>query len=399
MKTADFDYNLPEELIAQQPAEPRDSSRLMVVDRGSGRIEHSEFRRLGEYLQAGDLLVANDTRVIQARVRARRSGTGGRVEFLLLRRLSDGVWQGVGRPGRRMRPGERYKVEGADVGVEVRGRAEDGTLTLRLSSEEGMEEWGETPLPPYIREPLGDAERYQTVYAREPGSAAAPTAGLHFTRELMEGLEVAGGGPGVCDAARGVGHVSSCHGGGPTTTSDSQGVLPAGFGDGGEDQRLSDGGGGRVVAVGTTSVRTLEQAGIWLRGEGEEGRRAGFRVGGTADSAGVQFSDGGRDDDELSPAAINDADDDGGIRGQEAADGGVRRSDTRAVPVLQLWGCDADSLIAEQGWGMGLREGGGCDGDDNVITYGVIRIRIHTDIETHRRRDENGAGEAGRSAI
>ena len=125
MKTADFDYFLPEALIAQHPVEPRDSSRLMVVHRGSGRIEHSEFRRLGEYLWAGDLLVANDTRVIQARLRARRREMGGRVEFLLLRQLSPGVWQGVGRPGRRMRPGERYEVEGTDVEVEVRGRDED----------------------------------------------------------------------------------------------------------------------------------------------------------------------------------------------------------------------------------------------------------------------------------
>ena len=142
MRTADFDYYLPEKLIAQHPVEPRDSSRLMVVDRASGRVEHSEFRRLGEYLRAGDLLVANDTRVIQARLRARRIGTGGRVEFLMLRRLSAGVWQGVGRPGRRMRSGERYEVEGTDVEVEVKERGEDGTLTLGLSTEEGMEEWG-----------------------------------------------------------------------------------------------------------------------------------------------------------------------------------------------------------------------------------------------------------------
>ena len=188
MKTSDFDYHLPAELIAQHPVEPRDDSRLLVLDRASGRIEHSVFRRLGEYLKAGDLLALNDTRVVRGRLRARRKGTGGRVEFLLLRRLAAGVWQGVGRPGRRMRPGEWYDVDASDVEVEVRERREDGTLTLGLSTEVGMEEWGETPLPPYIRQPLGNSERYQTVYARDPGSAAAPTAGLHFTKDLMDGL-------------------------------------------------------------------------------------------------------------------------------------------------------------------------------------------------------------------
>ncbi len=242
----------------------------MVVDRASGRIEHSEFRRLGEYLRAGDLLVANDTGVIQARLRAKRKGTGGRVEFLLLRRLSAGVWQGMGRPGRRMRRGECYEVEGADVGVEVRGRAEDGTLTLRLSSEEGMEEWGETPLPPYIREPLGEPERYQTVYAREPGSAAAPTAGLHFTAELMGGLESKGVGLAYVtlhvgldtfrpvteeDPRRHQIHKEFCRV--DTVTAEKIDAC----------RRRGD----RVVAVGTTSVRTLEQAGIWLRGKGQKG--------------------------------------------------------------------------------------------------------------------------------
>ena len=148
MKTSDFDHHLPPELIAQHPVEPRDDSRLLVLDRASGRIEHSVFRRLGGYLSAGDLMALNDTRVIRGRLRARRKGTGGRVEFLLLRRLSAGVWQGVERPGRRLHPDERYEVDDADVEVEVRERREDGTLTLGLSTEVGMEEWGETPLPP-----------------------------------------------------------------------------------------------------------------------------------------------------------------------------------------------------------------------------------------------------------
>ena len=273
MKTSDFDYHLPPELIAQQPMEPRDASRLMVVDRARGRIEHSVFRRLGEHLQTGDLLVVNDTRVIQGRLRARRMGTGGRVEFLLLRRLSAGIWQGVGRPGRRMRPGERYEVEAVDVEVEVRERGEDGTLMLGVSTEVGMEEWGETPLPPYIRQTLRHPERYQTVYARDPGSAAAPTAGLHFTRELMEGL-----------ASQGVDRAYlTLHVGldtfRPVTEEDPRrhrihkeycqlDLVAA--------EKINDcwRGGGRVVAVGTTSVRTLEQAGVWLRERGAEAMTA-----------------------------------------------------------------------------------------------------------------------------
>ncbi|MCZ6534757.1 MAG: S-adenosylmethionine:tRNA ribosyltransferase-isomerase, partial [Chloroflexi bacterium] len=192
MKTSDYDYYLPLELIAQTPAEPRDSSRLLVLHRASGRIEHSRFDRLGEYLRAGDLLVLNDSRVIPARIHARQRDSRRRAEFLLLRRMEPGTWQAIGRPGRRLRVGERYVVEASEVAIEVVERCEDGTLVLRLSTEEGMEEWGQVPLPPYIHRPLEDRERYQTIYAREPGSAAAPTAGLHFTRELMYGLSSQG---------------------------------------------------------------------------------------------------------------------------------------------------------------------------------------------------------------
>ena len=247
--------------------EPRDDSRLLVLDRASGRIEHSVFHRLGEYLKAGDLLTLNDTRVIRGRLRAKRKGTGGRVEFLLLRRLSAGVWQGVGRPGRRLHPGERYEVDVADVEVEVREKGEDGTLTLGLSTEEGMEGWGQTPLPPYIRQSLGDPERYQTVYARDPGSAAAPTAGLHFTRDLMDGL-----------ASQGVERAYlTLHVGldtfRPVTEEDPRQhqihrELCRLEAEAAENINTCRRSGGRVVAVGTTSVRTLEQAGIWSRRRG-----------------------------------------------------------------------------------------------------------------------------------
>ena len=267
MKTADFHYHLPAELIAQQPVDPRDVSRLMVLDRASGRIEHSVFRRLGEYLQTGDLLALNDTRVIRGRLRARRIGTGGRVEFLLLRRLSAGVWQGVGRPGRRLHPGQRYEVDAADVEVEVREKWEDGTLTLGLSTEVGMEGWGQTPLPPYIRQPLEDPERYQTVYARDPGSAAAPTAGLRFTRDLMDGL----GSQGVERAYLTL-HVGLDTFRTVTEETPRRHRIQREFcrleAEAAENINACRRSGRRVVAVGTTSVRTLEQAGIWSRQRG-----------------------------------------------------------------------------------------------------------------------------------
>ncbi len=243
---------------------------MMVVDRATGRIGHSVFHRLGEFLRVGDLLVMNDTRVIQGRLRARRMGTGGRAEFLLLRRVSEGMWQGVGRPGRRMRAGERFEVERVGVEVEVQGRGEDGTLTLALSSEVGMEEWGETPLPPYIREPLGDPERYQTVYAKDPGSAAAPTAGLHFTDELMDGLELQG-----VDRAYVTLHVGLDTFRPVTEEDPRRHQIHKEFcrldSAAAEKINACRRRGGRVVAVGTTSVRTLEQAGVWLQEEGQEG--------------------------------------------------------------------------------------------------------------------------------
>ena len=269
MKTSEFDYHLPAELIAQTPVEPRDSSRLLVLHRSSGRIEHTFFDGLGRYLEAGDLLALNDTRVIQGRLRARRKESGGRVEFLLLRRIGQGLWQAVGRPGRRLKAGEWYVVESGDVEVEVRERGDDGTLMLHLSTEEGMERWGETPLPPYITRCLEDPERYQTIYAREPGSAAAPTAGLHFTRELMEGL-----------ASQGVNRVYlTLHVGldtfRPVESEDPRmhkihkeycRVDPIAAAVINSTRRQ----GGKVVAVGTTSVRTLEQAALWSAGQAAE---------------------------------------------------------------------------------------------------------------------------------
>ncbi len=195
MRTGDFDYHLPVHLIAQTPAEPRDSSRLLVLHRDTGRREHRRFHELPRCLREGDVLVFNDSRVIPARLYGMREDTGGSVEVLLLSRIQSGVWRAIGKPARSLVPGRRFVLDGqAGVGawMEVLEVSEDDTLTLRLSSEEAVERVGHVPLPPYIHSTLEDPERYQTVYARIPGSVAAPTAGLHFTPELMRELETAG---------------------------------------------------------------------------------------------------------------------------------------------------------------------------------------------------------------
>ena len=179
MRTAELDYDLPPELIAQRPLERRDDSRLLVADRASGDVRHRHFRDLRDELPDGALVVVNDTRVIPARVRARRE-SGGEAEVLLLEPAGDGLWEALARPTKRLRAGARLGP------VELVEHIGAGRWLVRLAGEPE----GEAPLPPYITEPLADAERYQTVYADEAGSAAAPTAGLHFTPELLAGLDV-----------------------------------------------------------------------------------------------------------------------------------------------------------------------------------------------------------------
>jgi S-adenosylmethionine:tRNA ribosyltransferase-isomerase len=179
MDVSELDYELPHELIAQAPAARRDDSRLLVYERGTGAVRHRRFSELPEEL-GGELVVVNDTRVVPARIPLRRAG-GGEAEVLLLEPLGeDGLWEGLARPSRRLRPGERLGP------VELVEPLGEGRWRLRLVEEPH----GETPLPPYIEEPLADPERYQTVYARDAGSAAAPTAGLHFTPELLSRLDV-----------------------------------------------------------------------------------------------------------------------------------------------------------------------------------------------------------------
>ena len=180
MRSSELDYELPAELIAQQPAERRDGSRLLVHDRATGATRHRRFDELPAELAEGTLVVVNDTRVLPARLRLERPG-GGEAEVLLLERLGEnGTWEGLARPSRKLRPGQRLGP------VELLEPLGEGRWRLRLEGEPA----GEAPLPPYIREPLADPERYQTVYARNEGSAAAPTAGLHFTPELLAGFDV-----------------------------------------------------------------------------------------------------------------------------------------------------------------------------------------------------------------
>ena len=195
MKTKDFYYDLPEELIAQTPLADRASSRLMLLDKSTGEIGHSVFSRLPEYLRAGDCLVMNDSRVLPARLIGRRA-TGGAVEILLLTDLGDGVWECLTRPGRKTPVGTRLFFGNGELEGEVVEAVSDGNKRIRFHYSgiflEVLEKLGRVPLPPYIKAELQDPERYQTVYAKNPGSAAAPTAGLHFTPELLQELEKEG---------------------------------------------------------------------------------------------------------------------------------------------------------------------------------------------------------------
>jgi S-adenosylmethionine:tRNA ribosyltransferase-isomerase len=237
MDTAALEYELPPELIAQQPAERRDESRLLVYDRATGDVHHRRFSELPDEL-ADELVVVNETRVIPARLRLRRQG-GGEAEVLLLERVGpDGVWEGLARPSRRLRVGQRLGP------VELLEPLGEGRWLLRLEGPPA----GETPLPPYITEPLDDPERYQTVYAREEGSAAAPTAGLHFTPELLVGLDVARVTLHVgLDTFRPVETETLAE---HPIHSERYKVAPS------EWERIRDA--ERVLAVGTTTVRVLE---------------------------------------------------------------------------------------------------------------------------------------------
>ena len=200
MKTSDFYYDLPERLIAQNPLADRSSSRLMVLDKKTGKIEHKYFTDIKEYLHKGDVLVINNTRVIPARLLGVRSDTGSAVEILLLKRLDDVRWECIVRPGKKVKPGRRFTFIEGELEAECEEVLETGNRIVRFDFdgiwEEILDRAGTMPLPPYIHEQLQDRERYQTVYSKIEGSAAAPTAGLHFTKELLKeikdmGVEIA----------------------------------------------------------------------------------------------------------------------------------------------------------------------------------------------------------------
>ena len=195
MKTSDFYYDLPKELIAQTPVEPRDSSRLLVLDRESGEIEHRHFYDIIDYLDEGDLIVANDSRVLPARIYGVKD-TGARVEFLLLKQISGNRWETLCKPGRKAKEGAKFTFGDGLLTATVVEVKDDGNRVVNFDCDENffstLDKIGQMPLPPYITEELKDQERYQTVYSHELGSAAAPTAGLHFTEELMEKIRAKG---------------------------------------------------------------------------------------------------------------------------------------------------------------------------------------------------------------
>lgn len=260
---SDFYFELPQELIAQDPLEERTSSRLLVLDKRTGAVSHHVFREIGDFLGPGDCLVLNDTRVIPARLLGEREGTGAHVELLLLKRISGDVWETLVRPGKKCRPGTRLTFGDGLLKAEILDTVEEGNRLVRFDYEgifeEVLDRLGEMPLPPYITHKLQDRNRYQTVYARHEGSAAAPTAGLHFTRELLARLEEKGVKLAYVTLHVGLGtfrpvkeenvlehHMHSEHYQVSRETADLINGTKAR--------------GGRIVCVGTTSCRTLESA-------------------------------------------------------------------------------------------------------------------------------------------
>jgi len=196
LKVKDFYFDLPEELIAQHPLEKRDESKLMVLDKNTGAIEHKAFKNIIEYLNEGDCLVLNDTRVMPARLYGSKEDSGGKMEFLLLRRLEKDIWETLVKPGKRAKVGSKFVFGNGELKAEIVEVLENGNRKVKFHYEgifeEVLDRLGEMPLPPYITEKLEDKERYQTVYSREVGSAAAPTAGLHFTEELLQKIKAKG---------------------------------------------------------------------------------------------------------------------------------------------------------------------------------------------------------------
>jgi S-adenosylmethionine:tRNA ribosyltransferase-isomerase len=267
MLRSDFYYDLPEELIAQTPVEPRNASRLMCVDRQSGDITHDHFYNLCKHLKKGDLLVMNDSRVLPARLYGEKEGTGSFIEFLLLEQKGDKQWEILVRPGKKAKPGTRFSFGNGRLKAEILETVEGGNRIAKFECEgnffTALEDIGQMPLPPYITKKLEDKERYQTVYSHELGSAAAPTAGLHFTNEMLDDLRARGINTAFVTLHVGLGtfrpvkedevlkhkmHSEHYH-------------LPK---ETAELIKKTKAEGGRVIAVGTTSCRTLESVGTFF---------------------------------------------------------------------------------------------------------------------------------------
>lgn len=263
MKTSDFYYDLPEELIAQDPLENRSDSRLMVLDKETGAVSHHVFREIVDYLNPGDCLVINDTKVIPARLIGEREGTGAKIEVLLLKRKTGDVWETLVKPGRKAKPGTRIQFGGGLLVGEVMDIVDEGNRLIKFEFEgifeEILDQLGQMPLPPYITHQLKDKDRYNTVYATHSGSAAAPTAGLHFTPELLKTIEEKG-----IDIARVTLHVGL----GtfrPVKVDDVENHhMHSEFymidEDAAEKINSAKENGKRVICVGTTSCRTIESA-------------------------------------------------------------------------------------------------------------------------------------------
>ena len=264
MKTSDFDFYLPEELIAQHPLEKRDYSKLMVLDKETGKIEHKHFYNVIEYLNQGDTLVLNNTRVMPARLIGEKAESGGKIEFLLLKRIEGDKWECLAKPGKRAKIGTEFVFGKGKLKCKVVDIVEEGNRIIEFSYdgifEQVLDELGEMPLPPYITERLDDRERYQTVYSKEQGSAAAPTAGLHFTKELLEEVKKKGVNIAYVTLHVGLGTFR------PVKVDDvNEHVMHSEFYNlEEEDAKIINDTkkrGNKIISVGTTSTRTLETIG------------------------------------------------------------------------------------------------------------------------------------------
>ena len=264
MKTSDFDFYLPEELIAQHPLEKRDYSRLMVLDKATGEIEHKHFYDVLDYLNEGDTLVLNNTRVMPARLIGEKVESGGKIEFLLLKRIEGDKWECLAKPGKRAKIGTEFTFGSGKLKCKVVDIVEEGNRIIEFSYdgifEQVLDELGEMPLPPYITERLDDRERYQTVYSKEQGSAAAPTAGLHFTKELLEKVKEKGVNIAYVTLHVGLGTFR------PVKVDDvNEHVMHSEFYQLDEENaniiNETKKRGNKIISVGTTSTRTLETIG------------------------------------------------------------------------------------------------------------------------------------------